>query len=73
MTGNDRNTQVRETNQLDPMTLILQMRKKMEMPKKKNEEEFQRMNRKIEEEMEVLRRKNARINMFNKITYPYFI
>jgi len=32
MTDNDINTQVGETSQLDPMTLILQMRKKMEIP-----------------------------------------
>jgi len=35
MTGNDKNTQVEETNQPDPMTLILQMRNEMEMLKKK--------------------------------------
>jgi len=43
------------------------------IPKKTNEEEFQRMKRKIKEEIEVLRRENARINMFSKITYPYYI
>jgi len=41
MTDNDKNTQVRETSQPDPMTLILRMRKEMEMLKKKNEEDIQ--------------------------------
>ena len=72
MTGNDRNTQVEETSQLDLMTLILQIRKEMEMLKKKKEEEFQQMKRKIEEEIEMLRRENDQINKLNKITYPYF-
>jgi len=59
MTTNDKNTQVGETSQPDPMTLILQMRKDMEMLKKKNEEEIQGRKRKSEQEIEALRRQNA--------------
>jgi len=61
VTGNDRNTQVGETSQLDPMALILQMRKEMELLKKKNEEEVQGMKRENEEELAALRRENARM------------
>jgi len=41
MTGNERNVHVGETSQPDPMAMILQMRKEMDVLKKKNEEEVQ--------------------------------
>ena len=54
MTRNNRNTQGgAKTNQPDPMVLIMQMRREMEMEmlKKINEEEIQEMKRKNEEEI----------------------
>jgi len=50
-----------ETSQPDPMVLIMQMRRKIEMLEKKNDEEIQRMKRKNEEEIATLKRKNTRM------------
>jgi len=68
MTGNDRNVHVGETSQPDPMAMILQMRKEMDLLKKKNEEEVQAMRRENEEELAALRRENTR--MKQKLNEP---
>ena len=68
MTGNERNVHVGETNQPDPMAMILQMRKEMDVLKKKNEEEVQAMRRENEEELAELRRENTR--MKQKLNEP---
>ena len=68
MMGNERNVLVGETSQSDPMTMILQMRKEMDVLKKKNEEEVQAMRRENEEELAALRRENTR--MKQKLNEP---
>jgi len=59
MTGNDRNAQ-EETSHPDPMTLILKIQNEMELLKKKSEEEIRGIKRRSEE-METLRKENARM------------
>jgi len=68
MTANERNVHVGETSQLDPMAMILQMRKEMDVLKKKNKEEVQAMRRENEEELAALRRENTR--MKQKLNKP---
>ena len=60
MTDNDRNMQGEaETIQLNPMVLIMQMRREMEMLKKKNKEEIQGMKRKNVKEIATLKKENT--------------
>ena len=62
MTINDRNMQGgAETSQPNPMALIMQMRREMEMLKKKNDEEIQGMKRKNAEDITALKKKNTRM------------
>jgi len=48
-----------ETNQPNPMAMIVHMRRELETLKRKNEEEIQRMKRENEEEIEALKKENA--------------
>jgi len=58
MISNDRNTQEGvETNQPDPMTSIMQIRREMKMLEKKNEEKIQGMKRKNAKEITTLKKR----------------
>jgi len=71
MTGNDKNAQ-EETSHPYPMTLILKIQKEMELLKKKSKEKIRGIKRRSEEEMEALRKENARMKqrLVEKLDIP---